>query len=100
MWNSASPLNVGDQVLDEVHVIFFAAVDLAAQRGRQRMILVQHDGDLAVFFAQHHSNMQTNQRTQTLFGISTRRATLMTRSSVMSMACDMMWKRISSFDWK
>src|SRR6202142_1527936 len=36
-------LHVGDHVLDEVYVILLAAVDLAAQRGRQRMVLVQHD---------------------------------------------------------
>src|ERR1019366_4976293 len=41
-------LHVGNHVLDEVHVILLAAVDLAAKRGRQRMILVQHDRDLAI----------------------------------------------------
>jgi len=60
-------LHVGDEVLDEMQVIFLARVDLAPQRRRQRMILVQHHRDFAVFGTEHNLNVQPDQRAQAFF---------------------------------
>src|SRR5271157_4651572 len=60
-------LHVGDEVLDEVQVILLASVDLAAERGRQRMVFVQHDRNLAVFWTEHKLDVQPDQGAQTLF---------------------------------
>src|SRR6266404_802876 len=64
---TAVPLHVTNQVLDEVYVIFLARIDFAPEPGRQRMILVQHDRDLAVFLADYHFDVQPDERAQALF---------------------------------
>src|ERR1700704_5491725 len=53
-------------MLDEVQVIFFSRVDLAAQGGRQGMVFVQHDRNLTVFGAEYKLDMQLNQSPETL----------------------------------
>src|SRR5450631_2208865 len=60
-------MDVGDEILDEVQVIFLAPVDLAAERGWQRMVLVQHHRNLTVFRTEHNLNVQTDQSAQALF---------------------------------
>src|SRR5207253_11195454 len=63
---TALPLHVGNQVFDEVYVVFLAGIDFPPECRRQRMILVQHDRDLAVYLADHHFNMQPDERPQSL----------------------------------
>src|SRR5581483_10764501 len=55
-------LNFCHQVLHKMNVIFLPRINPPAQRGRQRMIFVQHDGDLAIAGAEHHVDVQANQR--------------------------------------
>ena len=52
-----------------MHVILLAGVDTLAQGGRERMVLVQHDGDLAVAFAEHDGDVAADQGAQALFGV-------------------------------
>src|SRR6266436_7622028 len=61
-------LDVGDEVLDEVQVILLASVDFSPERGWKRMILVQHNRNLAVFGTEHNLDVQPDQRAQALFG--------------------------------
>src|SRR6202167_968912 len=63
----ALALDVGDEMLDKVQVIFLASVNLAAARGRQLMILVQHDRNFTVFRTEHDLNVKPDQRAQALF---------------------------------
>ena len=48
---------------------FLRCVDALAQRRRQRMVLVQHDRDLAIARTEHDFDVQADQGTQALFGI-------------------------------
>src|SRR5258708_923828 len=52
-----------------MNIVFLARVDALAQRWRQWMVLVQHDRDLAVAFAQHHSNVSADEHSQTLLRV-------------------------------
>ena len=61
-------LHVGDQALDEVYVFLLSSIDTFAQRGRERMVLVQHDSDFAVARAENDFNVQPDQRAQALLG--------------------------------
>ncbi len=54
-------------MLDEDQVVLLASVDLAAERWRQRMVLVQHDCNLTVFGTEHKLDVQPDQRAQALF---------------------------------
>src|SRR5579864_4072066 len=49
---SPAALHVGNQALHEMHIFLLAMVDALAQRRGQRMVFVQHDGDLAIAWAE------------------------------------------------
>src|SRR5262245_45269685 len=50
-------LHFGNQVLHKMYIIFLAGIDSLAKRWRQRVIFMQHHGDLPVTFAQDDRNV-------------------------------------------
>ena len=56
----ASPLHLGYEVFDKVDVFLFTSIDPAPQSRRQRMVLMQHNGDLAIARAEHYFYVQTD----------------------------------------
>src|SRR5579872_7572553 len=65
-------LHFRHQPFDEMYVLFLSRVNPLSQCRRQRMIFVQHDGDLAISRAENDFNMQPDQRTKTSLGIGNR----------------------------
>ncbi len=65
----AASLHFCHQAFYEVYVFLLASIDPAPQRGRQRMVFVQHDGDLAIARTQYDLDMQPDQRPKTFLRI-------------------------------
>src|SRR6266849_3778257 len=62
-------LQLGDQALHEMYIVFLARVDAASQRRRQGMVFVQHHRDLAVAHAEDDFDMQADQHAQAFFRV-------------------------------
>src|ERR1043166_7815472 len=52
-----------------MNIILLARVDALAQSGRQRMVLVQHDGNFAISGTEYNLDVQADQGSQPLFWI-------------------------------
>src|SRR5579871_4111295 len=63
-------LHLSHQAFDEMDVFLLPGIDALAQRRWQRMILMQHNRNLAITRAENDVNMQPYQRTKPRFGIS------------------------------
>ncbi len=62
-------LDVRDEIFDEVHVFLFALIDAFAESRREGMVLVQHDGDLAVAGAEYDFHVQADEGAETIGGV-------------------------------
>src|SRR5207244_8633558 len=66
---SPRALDFGDDVLQEMYVIFLARVNALAKRWRQGMVLVKHDCNLTITLAQHNGDVAPNERPQPLLRV-------------------------------